>query len=171
MMIVDDRSVIIGSANINDRSMRGDRDSEIAVLVKDQEFVESQMNGQSYKGEFLVQIITSSFSNSLIAARFAYELRTTLWKEHLGLTGFDSKPVQDPVKEDVYQSWCNVSSKNTAAYEKLEQWQKATPNGLTQDQIAQFTSSVRGYLVTMSTTSIDLSAGVITYLAPAVVFQ
>ena len=30
-MIVDDRRLIIGSANINDRSMNGNRDSEIAV--------------------------------------------------------------------------------------------------------------------------------------------
>jgi phospholipase D1/2 len=31
LMIVDDLSVIIGSANINDRSMMGNRDSELAV--------------------------------------------------------------------------------------------------------------------------------------------
>eukprot|EP00997_Jenningsia_sp_PLL12_P000006 NODE_1000_length_1331_cov_36.914197_g826_i0.p2 GENE.NODE_1000_length_1331_cov_36.914197_g826_i0~~NODE_1000_length_1331_cov_36.914197_g826_i0.p2 ORF type:complete len:150 (-),score=28.66 NODE_1000_length_1331_cov_36.914197_g826_i0:15-464(-) len=31
MMIVDDEYIIIGSANINERSMAGDRDSEIAV--------------------------------------------------------------------------------------------------------------------------------------------
>lgn len=30
-MIVDDRHVICGSANINDRSMLGDRDSEICL--------------------------------------------------------------------------------------------------------------------------------------------
>ncbi len=30
-MIVDDKHAIIGSANINDRSLLGDRDSEIAV--------------------------------------------------------------------------------------------------------------------------------------------
>ncbi len=30
-MIVDDKYVILGSANINDRSMLGSRDSEIAV--------------------------------------------------------------------------------------------------------------------------------------------
>jgi phospholipase D1/2 len=35
-MIVDDRHVIIGSANINDRSMNGTRDSELAVYIKDQ---------------------------------------------------------------------------------------------------------------------------------------
>ena len=33
-MIIDDKSVIIGSANINDRSMNGNRDSEIAVKIK-----------------------------------------------------------------------------------------------------------------------------------------
>lgn len=31
LMIVDDSFVLIGSANINDRSLLGDRDSEIAV--------------------------------------------------------------------------------------------------------------------------------------------
>ena len=30
-MVVDDRKVIVGSANINDRSLQGNRDSEIAV--------------------------------------------------------------------------------------------------------------------------------------------
>ena len=33
-MIVDDRAFIIGSANINDRSMLGSRDHEIAICVK-----------------------------------------------------------------------------------------------------------------------------------------
>jgi phospholipase D1/2 len=35
VMIVDDRFAIIGSANINDRSMLGYRDSEIAVVIED----------------------------------------------------------------------------------------------------------------------------------------
>lgn len=35
LMIVDDKYVIIGSANINDRSMEGDGDSEIACVIKD----------------------------------------------------------------------------------------------------------------------------------------
>ena len=34
LMLVDDEYAIIGSANINDRSMTGHRDSEIGVLVK-----------------------------------------------------------------------------------------------------------------------------------------
>ena len=32
-MIVDDRYVILGSANINDRSMLGSRDHEIGVFI------------------------------------------------------------------------------------------------------------------------------------------
>lgn len=33
-MIVDDRLMICGSANINDRSLIGKRDSEIAVVIE-----------------------------------------------------------------------------------------------------------------------------------------
>ena len=32
-MIIDDEVVLIGSANINDRSMLGKRDSELAIVV------------------------------------------------------------------------------------------------------------------------------------------
>jgi phospholipase D1/2 len=33
-MIVDDKRALIGSANINDRSLLGDRDSELAIVVQ-----------------------------------------------------------------------------------------------------------------------------------------
>uniref|UniRef100_Q47J25 Phospholipase D/Transphosphatidylase n=1 Tax=Dechloromonas aromatica (strain RCB) TaxID=159087 RepID=Q47J25_DECAR len=35
LMVVDDRFALLGSANVNDRSLLGERDSEIAVLVID----------------------------------------------------------------------------------------------------------------------------------------
>lgn len=38
--IVDDRLAIIGSANINERSQRGDRDSEIAAVIRDTDMLE-----------------------------------------------------------------------------------------------------------------------------------
>ena len=34
-MIVDDSIALIGSANINDRSLDGSRDSEIAIVIED----------------------------------------------------------------------------------------------------------------------------------------
>lgn len=38
-----------GSANINDRSMLGNRDSEMAVFVEDEERVPSIMGGEEYQ--------------------------------------------------------------------------------------------------------------------------
>ncbi len=43
LMIVDDRYVICGSANLNDRSLIGTRDSELAVLITDRDFVKSKL--------------------------------------------------------------------------------------------------------------------------------
>ena len=40
-MIVDDKKVILGSANINDRSLLGERDSEIGILVEDEDIFET----------------------------------------------------------------------------------------------------------------------------------
>ncbi|CCH45548.1 hypothetical protein BN7_5130 [Wickerhamomyces ciferrii] len=67
-MVVDDRVAIIGSANINERSQRGNRDSEIAACVRDTETVNTTMNGKPYK-----------------AGRFAHTLRMRLMREHLGI--------------------------------------------------------------------------------------
>lgn len=49
LLIADDNLVICGSANINDRSLLGKRDSEIAVITHDTEFVDSRMNNEPYK--------------------------------------------------------------------------------------------------------------------------
>ncbi len=46
VIIVDDDIVIMGSANINDRSMLGFKDSEIAIRIEDETKVKSIMNGQ-----------------------------------------------------------------------------------------------------------------------------
>ena len=67
-MIVDDRLVLIGSANINERSQRGDRDSELACVVRDTDLIDSTMGGKPFK-----------------VGRFAHTLRVRLMKEHLGL--------------------------------------------------------------------------------------
>ena len=44
LMIVDDRVALIGSANINDRSLKGSRDSELAVVVEDMRFGEIEID-------------------------------------------------------------------------------------------------------------------------------
>lgn len=40
---------VSGSANINDRSMLGKRDSEVAVIIEDSEKVAAVMDGQEYE--------------------------------------------------------------------------------------------------------------------------
>jgi len=61
-MIVDDFSVIIASANINDRSMLGSRDSELGILVQDTCTVESRMDGKRFQaGAFACSLRKSLF--------------------------------------------------------------------------------------------------------------
>ncbi|KAL1839960.1 hypothetical protein VTJ49DRAFT_965 [Mycothermus thermophilus] len=67
-IIVDDRVALIGSANINERSMLGNRDSEVAAVVRDTDLIWSTMGGKPYQ-----------------VGRFAHTLRLRLMREHLGL--------------------------------------------------------------------------------------
>lgn len=68
ILLVDDTTALIGSANINERSQRGNRDSEVAVIVRDKEVVNTTMNGVPYK-----------------AGKFCHTLRMRLMREHLGV--------------------------------------------------------------------------------------
>ena len=68
VLIADDRIVICGSANLNDRSQLGTHDSEIAIVVDDPTPVQSTMNGHPFQ-----------------ASRFAASLRRQLFRKHLGL--------------------------------------------------------------------------------------
>ena len=72
IMIVDDRVAIIGSANINERSMRGNRDSEVAAVVRDTEQYEIMMAGKPF-----------------MVGKFAHTLRMRLQLEHLGVNTDD----------------------------------------------------------------------------------
>ncbi|KAJ5094977.1 hypothetical protein N7532_007268 [Penicillium argentinense] len=125
--IVDDRIVICGSANINDRSQLGSHDSELAIVMEDQDFIESQMDGRPYK-----------------AARHAATLRRHLWREHLGLLpaqdydasqhpnarspdvclnqsedGPEDAFVTDPLSDTVWSTWTEQASVNTETYRML----------------------------------------------------
>ncbi|KAJ5540432.1 Phospholipase D/Transphosphatidylase [Penicillium frequentans] len=125
--IVDDRIVICGSANINDRSQLGSHDSELAIVMEDQDFIDSEMNGQPYR-----------------AGRHAATLRRQLWREHLGLLpaqdydaanepnarppdvclnaileGPENDFVTDPLSDAVWNTWTEQASVNTETYRVL----------------------------------------------------
>ena len=101
LMIVDDRYVIMGSANINDRSMTGERDSEFAVIYSEEEnSLKSIMDGKPYN-----------------ACAFAKSLRINIWREHLGIK--DKNLIDDPLSDDVWKLITETAKKNTLVYRDL----------------------------------------------------
>lgn len=120
LMIVDDKIVICGSANINDRSQLGNRDSEIATVIEDTDLVPSRMNGMPYS-----------------ASRFALTLRMNLFKEHLGIdessasvqlskgekwksNKLQSNLVMDPLDDTFFHEvWNKTAKENTDIYHQI----------------------------------------------------
>ncbi|PVG02411.1 phospholipase D/nuclease [Serendipita vermifera] len=174
LMIVDDRRVICGSANINDRSQKGNGDSEIALVVEDTDMIDGRMNGEPYQ-----------------VARFATSLRRKLYREHLGLispepVGVENDfmrpaPVEnpdefglpedtlvaDPMSIEMEDLWNGTASRNRAIFAELfktvptdtvrnfEQYRNYVPKtraghlppGQSLDRVKQRLAQVRGHLV------------------------
>lgn len=110
MMIVDDESVIIGSANINDRSMLGLRDTEIAVVIK--ELNECSMKRSVIDGK-----------NCLVST-FAYSLRTKLFKEYLGISDSEknlaiNSLLEDPLSDKLFKFMKEIARSNTMYYREI----------------------------------------------------
>ncbi|XP_069562982.1 phospholipase D1 isoform X2 [Brachyistius frenatus] len=103
MLIADDNTVIIGSANINDRSMLGKRDSEVAVIVEDSETVTAVMDGQEYQ-----------------AGRYALQLRLECFKMILGANTDPSIDVSDPISDQFYKEvWMATCARNATVYQNV----------------------------------------------------
>ena len=105
LMIIDDKTVIVGSANINDRSMIGTRDSEVDVIITDESFDDGKMNGQIYP-----------------CGHFAGQLRKYLFREHLGLldSGDCGIDITDPTMESFYKDvWQQTSQQNSTLFEEI----------------------------------------------------
>lgn len=128
LLIVDDRIVICGSSNINDRSQLGYHDSELSIVMEDRNLIESKMDSQPYQ-----------------AGHHAATLRRMLWREHLGLLDsqeFDASNdpnaqppgdcpndlkdddpsyefVADPLGDEVWDMWCGRADKNTEVFRDL----------------------------------------------------
>ncbi|ROT41909.1 phospholipase D p1 [Sodiomyces alkalinus F11] len=129
LLIADDRLVICGSSNLNDRSQLGRHDSELSIVMEDTKTITSVMDGQPFE-----------------AGWHAATLRRYLWREHLGLlpaqpvdaTGDqnaqppgETSPndpkdqdeswdfVADPLGEDVWDMWIGNATKNTELYRHL----------------------------------------------------
>lgn len=84
--IVDDRLVIIGSANINERSQRGDRDSELAAVIRDTDMIDGYVSRFLFGRPMLIRYSFSTMAGKPFkVGRFAHTLRVRLMREHLGV--------------------------------------------------------------------------------------
>ncbi|CAL8285496.1 unnamed protein product [Lota lota] len=103
MLIADDNTVIIGSANINDRSMLGKRDSEVAVIIQDSEMVAAVMDDKEYQ-----------------AGPYALQLRLECFRTILGGHGDGTIDLSDPVSDRFYKDvWMTTAGRNATIYEKV----------------------------------------------------
>ncbi|KAI9080056.1 hypothetical protein K1719_037989 [Acacia pycnantha] len=136
IMIVDDCTTLIGSANINDRSLLGSRDSEIGVIIEDKESINSSMGGKSWK-----------------AGKFSLTLRLSLWSEHLGLQAGEINQIMDPIAESTYKDiWMATAKTNTAIYQDVF---SCVPNDLIHNRLA-FRQSTAIWKERIGHTTIDL---------------
>ena len=108
LIIVDDTKVLLGSANINDRSMLGTRDSEFCVLIKEEkELINKKtgknfvMNGKNYE-----------------ASNFAVSFRKALMGEHLGIDPNDPL-LDDPLSDKFHSFIMNRAKNNTLLYHNI----------------------------------------------------
>lgn len=97
-MIVDDRKLIIGSANINDRSLLGERDSELGLYVEEISSSKSKVEGVIAK------------------------MRLRLMAEHLGVFCTDrSYPLlTEPASDKFYLGvWRKTAYDNMKIFDKV----------------------------------------------------
>ncbi|XP_068327916.1 phospholipase D zeta 1-like isoform X2 [Pyrus communis] len=139
IMIVDDCTTLIGSANINDRSLLGSRDSEIGLLIEDKEMINSVMGGKPWK-----------------AGKFSLSLRLSLWSEHLGIRATEMSQILDPIVDSTYKDiWMATAKTNTAIYQDVF---SCIPNDFIQSRAA-FRQSIACWKERIGHTTIDLGIG------------
>ncbi|KAK5445395.1 hypothetical protein LTS15_010176 [Exophiala xenobiotica] len=128
LLIVDDRTVICGSSNLNDRSQMGSHDSELSIVMTDTRTIETTMDGKPYQAGF-----------------HAATLRRHIWREHLGMIEAqiadasedpNAQPptvcmnedcsgqeewefVADPLGDAVWEKWTTQATVNTDVYRHL----------------------------------------------------
>lgn len=108
LMIVDDDYVLLGSANINDRSLKGTRDSEIAMIVTDEE-----------KSLGIID------DHQTEVSQIVKDLRIRLLKEHLGMLNGNTNPylneegLDDPVNDNLFTAMKTIATNNTILYRKI----------------------------------------------------
>jgi len=158
LMIIDDSKVLIGSANLNDRSQMGERDSEIAICIEEKPDFKMTMAGKPH-----------------MASKLATSWRRRLMREHLGLLRETVIPlergdephanqmpapvpneydfgspedlaVEDVLSEEFEKLWTGTGERNRAAFERVF---RPIPNDSIRDwaEYAEYTKLAAGIRV------------------------
>ena len=98
LICVDDRVLIIGSANINDRSMTGDRDSEVAIRIEDTNTKTIILGGASFG-----------------VGNRPHCIRMQLMRQHLG-DEFGKANIEDIVSPANYEMYWKAAAMNNAGH-------------------------------------------------------
>ncbi|CAF3899210.1 unnamed protein product [Rotaria sp. Silwood1] len=105
LMIIDDRMAICGSTNINDRSLVGNRDSELCVVINDLEEEDGRFNGQPIcVGKFCSIENYFTFKGMLLGIQFKNP---------------NNIDITDPVSDEFYSYFQDVAKQNTLIYEEV----------------------------------------------------
>nr|WP_313221471.1 phospholipase D-like domain-containing protein [Stutzerimonas nitrititolerans] len=112
LLIADDRVAVLGSANINDRSLQGERDSELAVIVRDSTPVKARLDGK----------------HQHTVSKAVHQLRVDLWKKHFGLAMTETSGVspatglaqylEQPAAEETWRAVQERAHLNTRFYDE-----------------------------------------------------
>ena len=89
LLVVDDETVMIGSANVSDRSLSGGRDSEIALLITDNSRTEQPVKWAGGTRKL---------------GKFAHQLRVRCMEQHLNGTNIDIAPADTNPSMDMSTS-------------------------------------------------------------------
>lgn len=141
LTIVDDAVAIIGSANINDRSLNGNGDTEIAAVVVDTDGAVMTDVGSGVK---------------CITRTFARDLRKRLWQKHLGMlvdqktTGVQQQgnsngiDIEKPLEESTIRGIQKLATNNRQTYNEVFVHTPRDSFGtLTEGRVAGYTYKTR----------------------------
>ena len=109
IVIIDDKTVIIGSANINERSMFGDRDSDLVAMIEEKQ----EFTNMKSKTKFIMD-----GKINYNASNFSVEFRKALMAERLGINQGDSI-LDDPVSDKLFSLFLMRAKNNTKIYQDI----------------------------------------------------
>jgi phospholipase D1/2 len=130
LLLIDDKVAVIGSANINDRSMIGKHDSEIAVVIEDTNNTSTIMNGKIIKtGKSLKKLRKRLWREHIFGDNSFHQNKSNDFSTHphTGSKNQETKLAQrledlkyeDPISDKTYFSTKKRARENTIIYEQV----------------------------------------------------